>query len=562
VGHRPRGTGLTRVGSPGAANGGAVRSLLRALANRDIRSLELAWTLGVAADWALLVVALLVAYDAGGPALVGLVALTRMIPATLANVFLDPSHLARPERTLVIAHLARGVGALVVAASIAIDAPWLVFPALAGASAAGALVRPTKLALLPAVAVDPADLVSANTAGALGESLGTFVGPLVAGLVVALAGPAPAAVAAAVAGAGAGLVALEVRVPDAARPPRRDRPRGIPLVTGARELVARPPAGVVMLSFLAQTTVRGALTTYLAILAIEVLDMGDPGVGVLGSAIGLGGVLGAAVAVAAGTGRRLAPLFGLSLVAWGAPIAMVGLVPVAPVALVALAVVGVGNALLDVAGFTLLQRGIDNRARGSVFAVLEVLASAGVSIGGLAASMLVQGPGIRAALVITGIALPLVAVGGWRWVRRLDAEGVVPERQAALLRGIPLFASLPLAAVERVAAGMRPAAFAEGDRLTTQGEPGDGYLVIESGAVEVSIDDRPRHREGPGQGIGEIALLRSVPRTATVTAVEPVTAWVIDSETFIAAVSGHEGSSAAARAVVAARLDRGRPGAA
>ena len=167
-------------------------------------------------------------------------------------------------------------------------------------------MRPTVLTLLPAVATSPAELVSANTAGALGESLGTFARaarrrawssrgrrrrrrPRVRPCCASLA---------------AG-VAVAVRVPDASRP-RRPRAGGasIPFVAGVRELVARPPAGMVMVSFVGQTVVRGALTTFLAVLAIEVLGMGDAGVGVLGAAIGLGGIVGALGAL--GDRRRAA----------------------------------------------------------------------------------------------------------------------------------------------------------------------------------------------------------------------------------------------------------------
>ena len=535
----------------------AGRSLLGVLHNRDIRSLELAWTLGVAADWALLVVALLVAYDEGGAVLVGLVSLTRMIPATIVNVVVDTSAFPRPERALIGANLVRAAGAIVVAAASLADATLLVFVAVAVASAAGALVRPTVLTLLPAVATSPAELVSANTAGALGESLGTFAGPLMAGLVIAQGGAAPAAAVSGVLCLLAAGVAAAVRVPDASRLRDRERRVSIPFVAGVRELVARPPAGMVMVSFIAQTAVRGALTTFLAILAIEVLGMGDAGVGVLGAAIGLGGIAGALGALAIGGDRRLAVVFAIALFLWGAPIAVIGFVPVTLVAIVALGVVGVGNALIDVSGLTLLQRGTSNRARSAVFAVLEVVASASVSIGAIVASLLIGSLGIERALVLTGLSLPVVAVIGWPLVRRLDTEGVVPERQASLLRGIPLFAMLPLAALERVATGMREVRFVAGERLMTQGDDGDTFVVIERGDVEVAMDGRPHHLEGPGAGIGEIALLRAIPRTATVTAVDDVDAWSIDCETFLEAVTGHEGSAAAADAVVESRL---RPG--
>ena len=535
----------------------AGRSLLGVLHSRDIRSLELAWTLGVAADWALLVVALLVAYDEGGAVLVGLVSLTRMIPATIVNVVVDTSAFPRPERALIGANLVRAAGAILVAAASLADATALVFVAIAAASAAGALVRPTVLTLLPAVATSPAELVSANTAGALGESLGTFAGPLMAGLVIAQGGAAPAAAVSGVLCLLAAGVAAAVRVPDASRLRDRERRTSIPLVAGVRELVARPPAGMVMVSFIAQTAVRGALTTFLAILAIEVLGMGDAGVGVLGAAIGLGGIAGALGALAIGADRRLAVVFAIALFLWGAPIAVIGFVPVTAVALLALGVVGVANALIDVSGLTLLQRGSSNRARSAVFAVLEVVASASVSIGAIVASLLIASLGIERALVLTGLSLPVVAVLGWPLVRRLDTEGVVPERQSSLLRGIPLFAMLPLAALERVATGMREVRFAAGERLMTQGDEGDTFVVIERGDVEVAMDGRPHHHEGPGAGIGEIALLRAIPRTATVTAVDDVDAWSIDCETFLGAVTGHEGSAAAADAVVESRLHAG-----
>ncbi len=162
----------------------------------------------------------------------------------------------------------------------------------------------------------------------------------------------------------------------------------------------------------------------------------------------------------------------IALVAWGAPIAVIGFVPVTLVAILALGTVGVANALLDVSGLTLLQRGTSNAARSAVFAVLEVAASAGVSIGGVLASLLIEVLGIERSLVLVGLSLPVVAVVGWPLVRRLDTEGVMPERQASLLRGLPLFAALPLAALERVATGMHEVRFAPGERTDDPGRRG------------------------------------------------------------------------------------------
>jgi predicted MFS family arabinose efflux permease len=535
----------------------AAGSLVAVLRNRAIRNLELGWTIGTAADWALLVVALLVAYDAGGPVLVGFVSLVRMIPATLVNVLVDPARFGRPERGLVAVNLVRSAGAAVTTLAIVVDAPLAVFAAVAVAAAANALVRPTTMALLPAVARTPEELVSANVTNSLGEAFGTFVGPLIAGLTVAASGPAPAAALAAAASLAAASLVTRVRVADAARPRHTDAPRTIPLVDGLRELARRTPAAVMMASFLAQVTVRGALTTYMAILAIEVLGLGESGVGLLGAAIGLGGLAGSVASLTLGSSRGLAAVAMLALAGWGLPLMVIGLVATPSVALAALAIVGVANAVLDVAGFTLLQRGIPNRSRAAVFSVLEVAVGLGISIGGLLGSLLVARLGVELALVATGAVLPVAAALTLPFARRLDTEAVVPRHHEALLRSVPLFCPLPLAGLELLAGGMREVRYEAGDTLMAEGEPGDRYLVIERGRVAVSSGGEHLRDQGAGDGIGEIALLRTLPRTATVVATEPVEAWAIDGPTFLAAVTGHDVSAAEAEALVAARIGDG-----
>jgi CRP-like cAMP-binding protein len=123
-----------------------------------------------------------------------------------------------------------------------------------------------------------------------------------------------------------------------------------------------------------------------------------------------------------------------------------------------------------------------------------------------------------------------------------------------LLRSNPLFAPLPLTALDRLAESLSPVAFAKGDLVMQKGEPGDHYVLIANGEVDVTDDERLLRCCGPGDGVGEIALLRRVPRTATVTAKTAVTGFTIDAHTFLAAVSGLA-AAAAAEAIAAARLD-------
>ncbi|HEV8547325.1 MAG TPA: cyclic nucleotide-binding domain-containing protein, partial [Candidatus Limnocylindrales bacterium] len=283
--------------------------------------------------------------------------------------------------------------------------------------------------------------------------------------------------------------------------------------------------------------------------------LGNGGVGLLTAAFGLGSLGGALAALSLAGRRRLGPVFSVALALWGLPLAVIGAVPVPAVAIVALLVCGVANATLDIAGYTLLQRSVPTAGRVSAFGLLEAVVGLGVALGGLAAPILIGAFGERGALAIAGALLPLAAIATWPRIQQVDDEAVVPERELALLRGIPLFARLPMSALERVAGGLEPVAFAPGEVAIREGEPGDRYLIIAAGELEVTRSGRLVNRCGPGEGIGEIALLHSVPRSATVTAVTPTEGFALSSADFLAAVAGPT-SAAAAQRVAEERLAR------
>jgi CRP-like cAMP-binding protein len=136
---------------------------------------------------------------------------------------------------------------------------------------------------------------------------------------------------------------------------------------------------------------------------------------------------------------------------------------------------------------------------------------------------------------------------------------LVPGATIDSLRRVPAFRALPLTGLERLIAGRTRVTFAAGEVLMRKGDPGDRFLVIEAGSVQVSDGDRVLGTLGPGAGIGEIALLRGGPRTATVTALSEGEALAFDAGTFLAAVAG-PAASAAAEQVVEARLERSRTG--
>lgn len=537
----------------------AIGVLADALGNRSIRRIQIAWTTGMAADWAYLVILLVVAYDAGGALAVGLLGAVRIAPAIVAAPFATALvQRYRGDRVLTGINVARCVGALLTAAAISADVPLAVTFALAAfVAGTGALVRPIQSALLPAFARTPGELVAANVTSSLGEGLGTFAGPVFAGAVVATTDSAAASlvVAAAFAGAAAAVTGVRFeRVADAHAGRGGDEPSRFRLSDVARTIRRYPATAILLLDILAQVFVRGLLIALIPVASIELLGMGETGVGFLNAAIGLGGLVGALGALGLG-GRRLEGVFVASLALWSLPLALIGAWPLAVVGLAGLFVTGASNAVLDVAGFTLIQRDTSNEDRVSVFGLLESLVGVGILTGSLVAPALVAVLGARGALVVAGAILPVMALVTWGPIVRVASDRTALDERLALLRLDPLFAPLPLTALDLLAERMTPVSYAAGDALMRKGDRGEEYVLLASGEVEVSDDGGILGTAGRGEGVGEIALLFDVPRTATVVARTAVEAFRIDSGAFLDAMTGPTAGAIAAR-IATQRLDR------
>jgi hypothetical protein len=243
---------------------------------------------------------------------------------------------------------------------------------------------------------------------------------------------------------------------------------------------------------------------------------------------------------------------------WGVPIALVAIWPNQVAALVLLGIVGIGNTLVDVSGMTLMQRAAPDEVLARVFGVLESLLLLTVGLGALAAPLLLNWLGTRGALIVAGGLLPLLVVPAWPRLNAIDRAARVPEEQLELLRGNPIFAALPASTLEQLADRLTEVRAPAGEEIVRQGAPGDLFYVIEDGTVEVSVDGQPGHELGRGESFGEIALLRDVPRTATVTARTDVVLYALDRDAFIPAVTGSGPSLSAAEAVIGMRLGLAR----
>ena len=542
---------------PARASSNALIAVGDVLRNGAIRRIEIAWTAGMAADGAFLVILLVVAYEAGGAVAAGVLGAVRVIPSIVSAPF-APSLVMRfrGDRVLAAINVVRALGAIATAVVVATGLPTeLTYVLAAVVAGAGSLVRPIQTALLPAFARSPRELVAANVASSMGEGLGTFIGPLLAGILLATTGSVSASVlvAGTFAGAAAALTGIRFERSVDARggiEPESKRPR----ISEAPAVLRRYPQALVVTSdFAIQSLVRGLLVTLIVVGSIELLGMGDSGVGLLTAAIGIGGLAGALGALGLKGGSGLARVFVFALAAWGLPLAMIGVLPAPAVALAALFVVGGSNAVLDVSGFTLMQRGVRDEDRVTVFAASESLWASGVLVGSLLAPILVALFGPRGAFLAAGAILPVLALLTWRPIVRGSRVPDDAQAHLALLRRNALFAPLPLTALDRLAESLSPVSFVPGDVVMREGDVGDHYLLIAHGEVDVSADGRHLRTCGAGDGVGEIALLRSVPRTATVVAKTAVSGFAIDAPTFLASVSG-PACAAAAEAVAASRL--------
>jgi Cyclic nucleotide-binding domain/Major Facilitator Superfamily len=534
-------------------------ALRRVFANPDIRRAELAWMTAYAAEWAWLVALFVYAFTVGGVGAVGLVGLGRTLPAAvLAPALSSVADRAPRHRVLLAVHLGRAAG--IGLAAIAVFADWpvvLVFaiPPLEGLLAV--LHRPTHMALMPSLARAPAELVAANAASATLEAVGTFIGPVIGAALLATGMPVLTFVLPAIGFSLAAVTVAGIRPAQQLRSAPASVGIAATLLAGGRALVDHPHAALLLGLFGAQITVRGILNVLLVVAAVELLALGTEGVGILTAAMGAGGFVGALLTMSMVDQRRMAPSFLAGLILWGTPILIIGVVPLALVGLLGLAVLGAGNAILDVAGFTLLQRSVPNAVRGRVFGLLEAIVMFGLAIGSAVAPVLVATLGPRGALIATGAILPAAALLSARSVLRVDEVAVIPERELALLRGVPMFGLLPLTVLEQVAADARPRSIPAGTRIIGEGEVGGSFYVLAEGEVEATVRGRVVRRLHPGESFGEIALLRDVPRTASVTTRTDVEALVLDREAFVSAVTGDRSSLTAAERVIEERLASG-----
>jgi len=305
--------------------------------------------------------------------------------------------------------------------------------------------------------------------------------------------------------------------------------------------------------------VVGLLEVLTLALAIDVFAMGQAGPGVLAAAIGVGVFLGAGASGLLVDRRRLAPTIGAGILITGLPLAAIVLADHQVLAVVLLGLSGAGYSLVDVAGRTLYHRAVPYRLMSQVFGLQEGLALGANALGNALAPLLIVLFGPKGAVLATGLLLPLAGAPAWLLIRRVDASTVPPGPGLDLLREIPMFRVLEQPTLESLTSQLQPAAFAAGQSVIEQGEDGDCFFVIKQGRVTVVRDSVEMTELEPGDYFGETALLRDLPRNATVTALTDLELLTLSREHFLAAVSTTPLSGIEADEIVSFRGPSGSP---
>jgi MFS family permease len=561
---------MSRVADAVRETGTSLSTVFR---NPGLRKINLALSGSMIGDWAYGTAILIWAYDIGGARAVGVWYTVRLVLMTIVTPFASTIVDRLPRKMVMIStDMIRAVLCFTVAGLIWADGPaWLVFVLATLAPLIGSPFRPAVAALMPKLVNTPDELTAANGTASTIESLAFFLGPAIAAILVSAIGIPVVVVFNALTFLWSALMVSQIRVPseepahaaaptvpgDASDPDEgeADEAQGFFMesMEGFKAIWRDRDLRLVSGVYSAQTVVAGASAVFGIEMAVQMTDFGSAGVGYLDSAMGVGALLGGLVAVGRSSVGKLGTDFGVGVIFWALPLLLTAVWPQMWAAFLAMFIIGVANPVVDVNASTILQRKTDDEVMGRVFGALDTALIGSMALGSAIMPIMIHFWGLRWSLAALAILISASVVPAFGRLKAIDATLREPEG-LALLRGVPLFAPLELKSLERVAQQLVRVEVPAGEVLIREGDEGDRFYVIESGQMTASFEGSVLRQMGPGDPFGEIALLRDVPRTATVIADEPTVVLALEREDFLDAVTGNSEVNNAADDMISRRI--------
>jgi len=556
--------------APRGVVGAAIRdtwtSLRSVFSNPALRRIELALAGSMIGDWAYATAVVVWAYGVGGARLVGIwMAVRYLLMAIVSPIGASLADRLPRKFVLIGSDLVRAVLATVAAIALITDAPDAVILVVATVlSLVGCIFRPAQMAWMPSLTRRPEELTAANGASSTIESLAFFLGPALGALLVSTTSVQVVFLLNAATFLLSAVLVWGIH-PIAGPTPgdqEDDEEEAGPkegmlaeMAGGFRHIARDRDLVMVAILVCTQTIVAGATAVFGVVIAVDILETGPQGVGIIDSVFGVGAIVGGFYAIGRSTRNRLAGDLALGTVLWSLPLLLIVVYPSPVTVFAAVILLGFGNPLVDVNFATIVQRLTPDAVLGRVFGAYEGALIAGMAIGSAITPFLIGRFGLQWALAILALVVGIPALAFIPRCLRLDGTLRAPEG-TALLRGISIFSPLSPVKIESLAGSLTTETASAGTAVVREGDVSDRFLVIVSGRVEVTQDGEHVRFEGPGEFFGEIGLLRDVPRTATVTAIEDTTLYSLAREDFLDAVRGVDESLAAADDVVMRRLAR------
>lgn len=547
-----------------------------AFKNPELRKVGFAYFLFLGAEAGVWITLLIFAYGHGGPTAGLVMMLIELIPGMLLAPFVGGLvDSQRPSRMLFIGYGSQTVATSGVALAVSLHAPVpLIFLLAPLTTIAIMITRPTQAALLPAIVRTPQELTAANVMGGWSEGAAGLVGPLMAGLMFVWRGAWLAALSMAGLTFVAMILVARVSGPASAvsfesnADERQSWAKDHSVIRWLRNLRAtwaavrartwsnvgstlrRPQLRVLLAVQTFYFMLVGSLDLLCVILAQQYLHLGRGGAGFLNAAIG-GGALIAGCVTAFLVGRRyVANIITLTLALSVVFLAVIDLIHGVIPVVVLLGAVGFFGTVFSVSAQTLLQRSAPSDSIAGSFSILESLLNVGLALGAALVRVAMAIDGLTLALCAPAAVAFFMVVAARHQLSTIDDAATVPQVEVQLLRSIPIFAGLPAPSIEALARGVEPVRVMKGTVVIREGETGDCYYAVADGELLVTRRGQSVQTLSRGGGFGELALIRDVPRQATVTAATEVLMYRIEKASFLETLTRHAGAASAAREII------------